>query len=124
MAVVFIRRSNLSTSIRRQNLFLGLVSRPRRWCAAAEIEPARREERIPRRAGLADARIGDGLVLELPRLDALELLELLREDRDRGPRLHRRTHRLVEAAPEPRERSLVEARRQDHVEPEVVLEGL
>src|SRR5688572_17135122 len=56
-------------------------------------------ERRTARAFFADRRIGDRLVLELARLDAFELLELVGEDRDGGPRLHRRANRLVQAAP-------------------------
>src|ERR1051325_5514376 len=99
--------------------------RPKPWSflvAASQIEAARAEERAAARPGFADARIGDRFVLELTRLDAPELLELLGDDRDRGPDLDRRADRLVQAAPEPGQRALVESRRHDHVEPEVFLE--
>src|SRR5262249_20355908 len=101
--------------------------RPKPWLfllAASQIEAARTQERVAARPGLADARIGDRLVLELTRLDAAELLEPIGDDRDRGPDLDRRADRLVQAAPEPGERALVEPRRHDHVELEIVLERL
>src|SRR5262245_36884437 len=92
--------------------------------ASSEIEPTRAEERQPRRAALGDPRVGDAAVLELARLHAPELLEPLWNDRDRGPRLHRRTHRLTQASPESRERAFIESRRQRHRELEVVFEAL
>src|SRR6185436_13109322 len=59
-----------------------------------------------------------------PVLDAAELLELLREDWNRGPCLHSRTHRLVQTSPESRKRAFIEARAHQDVELEVVFERL
>src|SRR5688500_3480813 len=88
--------------------------------AASEIEATTSKEWVAERAVFGDARIVERLVLDVRRcLDALELFQLLRKDRDGGPRLHRRAHGLIERAPEPRQRSFVEARRHEDVEAEV-----
>src|SRR5690349_9584845 len=109
MAVVFARLSVIPDRL--------LLAR-----ASTEVEALCTQERVAAWPLLRDAWIRDRLVLELALLDAPELLELLGEDRNRRPRLHGRTHRLIQRAPEARERSFVEARAEEDVEMEVVLE--
>src|SRR6185369_3592708 len=123
MTVVFARPSDHRTCL------MHAAAQNRGWLllagsAASEIEPAGAQEWIATRAALADPRIGDGLVLELAGLDAFELVQLLRDDRDCRPCLHSRTDRLVQTSPESCERALVEPRRHQEVELEVVLERL